>query len=71
MDVKGKISDSVGKFEELAGKVPGYKGYKQKELRREADRLLRTTLAQQLSDLRVKLSERPPTAMQGCLTQSR
>ncbi len=56
MDVKGKISDSVGKFEELAGKIPGYKGYKQKELRREADKLLRTTIAQRLSDLRIKLS---------------
>lgn len=56
MDIKGKISSSVGKFEELAGKVPGYKGYKQKELRREADKLLRTTIANQLSDLRMKLS---------------
>lgn len=56
MDVKGKISASVGKFEELAGKVPGYKGYKQKELRREADRVLRSTIASQLSDLRIKLS---------------
>lgn len=56
MDVKGKVSASVGKFEELVGKIPGYKGYKQKELRREADKLLRTTLANQLSDLRMKLS---------------
>lgn len=56
MDIKGKISASVGKFEELAGKIPGYKGYKQKELRREADKLLRTTIANQLSDLRMRLS---------------
>jgi len=56
MDIKGKIGASVGKFEELSGKIPGYKGYKQKELRREADKLLRTTIATQLSDLRMKLS---------------
>jgi len=56
MDVKRKVSASVGKIEELAGKIPGYKGYKQKELRREADKLLRTTLATQLSDLRTKLT---------------
>lgn len=56
MDVKGKIGSSVGKFEELVGKIPGYKGYKQKELRREADRVLRTTISQRLSDMRIKLS---------------
>jgi hypothetical protein len=56
MNVKRKVSASVGKFEELIGKIPGYKGYKQKELRREADKLLRTTLANQLSDLRTKLT---------------
>lgn len=56
MDIKGKIGASVGKFEEISGKIPGYKGYKQKELRREADKLLRTTIANQLSDLRMKLS---------------
>jgi hypothetical protein len=28
-------------FEQLVAKIPGYKGYKEKELRREADKLLR------------------------------
>lgn len=56
MDIKGTVSSNVGKFEELVAKLPGYRGYKQKELRREADKLLRTTLAQQLSDQRIKLS---------------
>jgi hypothetical protein len=29
-------------FEKLVAKIPGYKGYKQKEMRRDADKLLRT-----------------------------
>jgi hypothetical protein len=40
-----KISGSRGKLEKLVGTIPGYKGYKEKEMRREADRLLRETLA--------------------------
>ncbi|BCX02569.1 MAG: hypothetical protein KatS3mg053_0507 [Candidatus Roseilinea sp.] len=33
-----------GTLESLIGKLPGYKGYKEKEMRREADRLLREAL---------------------------
>ncbi len=46
-DFLGKIMDERGGLEKLVGKIPGYKGYKEKELRREADRLLRETLARQ------------------------
>ncbi len=37
--------------------IPGYRGYKEKELRREADKLLRLELAGKLTDQRKRLSE--------------
>ena len=40
-----KVKGERGKLESLLGKIPGYKGYKEKEMRREADRLLRDALA--------------------------
>jgi hypothetical protein len=52
-DLRQTISDQMGGLESLALKIPGYKGYKEKEMRREADSLLRqhlaATLAGQLS----------------------
>lgn len=39
-----KISRERGGLESLFGKIPGYKGYKEKEMRRESDRLLREAL---------------------------
>ena len=38
------IRRDQGTIESLFGKLPGYKGYKEKEMRREADRLLREAL---------------------------
>lgn len=46
-DLRQTISDNLGKFESLMAKIPGYKGYKEKEMRREADMLLRQHLAAQ------------------------
>ena len=37
--------------------IPGYNGYKEKELRREADKLLRMEVAGKLDDQRKRLSE--------------
>jgi hypothetical protein len=39
-----KISRERGAVESLFGRIPGYKGYKEKEMRRESDRLLREAL---------------------------
>jgi len=50
MDPKDKIEQSVGKIEELARKIPGYSGYKEKEVRREADRMLRDQIAKAFGD---------------------
>jgi len=46
-DFLGKIVDERGGLEKLVGAIPGYKGYKDKEMRREADKLLRETLGRQ------------------------
>jgi hypothetical protein len=56
MDVRETIDASLGGLERLTKKIPGYKGYKEKELRREADKLLRTRVAGQLDDQRKRLS---------------
>jgi hypothetical protein len=38
-------------------KVPGYKGYKEKEMRREADKLLREQLARQFEEQRRRIPD--------------
>jgi hypothetical protein len=38
-----KVKDQMGFFQKIASYIPGYHGYKEKELRRETDRLVRTT----------------------------
>ena len=47
-DILGKAKEQQNKLEQLAGKLPFYKGYKEKELRRETDKLLRDDVARQL-----------------------
>ncbi len=49
-DLMQTISDNMGRFESLTAKIPGYKGYKEKEMRREADALLRQHLAAKLGE---------------------
>jgi hypothetical protein len=50
MDLRQTISDHEGWFESITGKIPLYKGYKEKEQRREADALLRDHLAKQFAE---------------------
>ncbi len=56
-DFLGKVMSERSGFEKLVGAIPGYKGYKEKELRREADRLLRETLARQFEVQWQRLAE--------------
>jgi hypothetical protein len=56
-DLRETLEGALGGFEKLAKKIPGYKGYKEKEMRREADKLLRTEVAGKLDDQRKRLSE--------------
>jgi hypothetical protein len=57
MDYQGLVDESKGGFEELVAKIPGYKGYKQKEWRREADKLLREKITRDLEEQRRRLTE--------------
>ncbi|GAB4530234.1 MAG: hypothetical protein Kow0063_08160 [Anaerolineae bacterium] len=50
MDFRDIIEDSKGGLEGLVSRIPGYRGYKQKEDRRAADKLLREHLASQLGE---------------------
>ncbi len=52
--IKGSRENS---FEKLADMLPGYKGYKEKEMRREADRILRENLVRRLSEQWNKLPD--------------
>ena len=52
MDLREKVTEALGGLEQLVAKVPGYKGYKEKEMRREADKLLREQLARQFEEQR-------------------
>ena len=52
-----KISGERGKLESFLGRIPGYKGYKEKEMRREADSLLRQALVR---DFTVQLNRLTP-----------
>jgi len=57
MDLREKVESSLGGLEKLVKKIPGYKGYKDKELRREADKLLRMQVAAKLDEQRQRLQE--------------
>lgn len=49
-DLTERIQASQSKLEEFAAKIPGYDGYKRKEQRREADKLLRMHVARQYEE---------------------
>jgi hypothetical protein len=57
MDLRDKIVESLGGLEDLARKIPGYGGYKEKEMRREADSLLRGKIAAAFGDQVQRLVE--------------
>ena len=57
MDFRELVEGAKGGFEELVSKIPGYKGYKQKEVRRQADKLLREKVADELDVQRRRLAE--------------
>lgn len=57
MDFQEDVRSARRGLERLAAKIPGYHGYKEKETRREADRLLRQHLVAQLDEERRRLIE--------------
>ncbi len=55
-DLKAKAKDQMNVLERVIAGVPGIKGYKEKELRRETDKTVRTMVARQLDDQKARLS---------------
>ena len=55
-DLRETVQASLGGLESLVTKIPGYKGYKQKEMRREADKLLRMQVAAKFGDQRKRIT---------------
>lgn len=54
-DLYETIAEEVTGLGELLAKLPGLKGYMDRERRREADQILRDTLAARLDDVRLRL----------------
>ena len=57
MDFRDVIEGAKGGLEKFAASLPGFKGYKEKEWRREADKLLRGKLADELAVQLRRLNE--------------
>ena len=56
MDPIGKAKSQMGGLESLLSKLPGIKGYREKDIRRDSDKQLRDTLARELSERRTKIT---------------
>jgi hypothetical protein len=56
-DLTERIQAGQNRFEQLVSRIPGYAGYKQKEQRREADKLLRLHVARQYDEQLKRLNE--------------
>jgi hypothetical protein len=56
-DLVGQIKDQRGGFAKLLSKLPGFKGYMEKETRRDADKLVRDAVAAKFTDQLDRLSE--------------
>lgn len=56
-DPRGVVQSNLRRLEQLETKIPGFKGYKEKDLRRQSDRLLREMLARQYQDQKNRLGE--------------
>ncbi len=56
-DLYERVSDSRSGLEKLLGKIPGYKGYKEKEMRRESDKLLREMIVTQMTVQRQRMDD--------------
>ncbi|MBI4758726.1 MAG: hypothetical protein HY783_06965 [Chloroflexi bacterium] len=56
-DLRQKVYDDRNILKKLGGYIPGWSGYQNKEMRRDADKLLRMYLARQFGDQRNRLNE--------------
>lgn len=49
-DIYGKVSSDLDPFKSILGKVPGFSGYVERQARRDADKLLRETIASRIEE---------------------
>jgi hypothetical protein len=56
-DLVGQIKDQRGGFAKILSKIPGFKGYMEKETRRDADKIVRDAVAAKFTDQLDRLSE--------------
>jgi len=57
MDMREVVAGGMGGLEKLISKIPGYGGYKEKEMRREADKLLRDHIYGVLGEQRRRIED--------------
>lgn len=55
-DMFDKIEGESSALGDLASKIPGFDGYMERSRRREADQLIRSTIASRLEEIRLQLS---------------
>ena len=55
-ELMNQATEGMNAFEKVLHGVPGYHGYKKKELRRETDKTVREMISRQLMDQRARLS---------------
>jgi hypothetical protein len=55
--IEERIEESKNWFERLLEKIPGFRGYKKKEIRREADKIERVYIAERLDGCLAKLDD--------------
>lgn len=56
-DLYKRVSEARTGLEKLLGQIPGYRGYKEKEMRRESDKLLRQAVATRMEAQRRRMDE--------------
>ncbi len=56
-ELYGKISSEMDVFKKIASKIPGFAGYVERQNRRDADKLLRESLAKGFRKLEMRVSE--------------
>jgi hypothetical protein len=55
-DLISQVSDDRNWFQKLIGKIPGFKGYFERNNRRSADKILRETVASRFEELWGRIS---------------
>ncbi|NMC13612.1 MAG: hypothetical protein GYA34_12115 [Chloroflexi bacterium] len=52
----GKVSSDIDPFKKILGYIPGFKGYIERQKRRDADKLLRDTIADRIEEMWARVS---------------